>query len=200
MYMLQLTIHLSSLTLLTQASDEDSSLMLNEPIQIVHHHYHQSSRLVSLLPLPLPLSINLRRERILKPQRDTINRPDQHRQNHARRLSKPQRRAQKAQSATVVHRRTAHIEREARDHLIHQNPKIVAQIRSRNAQRPHAAQHKRVATEEESDCEALGERGQEERVGRLGAQGALVDEVAGDSEGEDCDGQGVAAAVGVVAG
>lgn len=34
----------------------------------------------------------------------------------------------------------------------------------------------------------------------LGAQGALVDEVAGDAEGEDGDGQGVAAAVGVVAG
>jgi len=34
----------------------------------------------------------------------------------------------------------------------------------------------------------------------LGAQGALVDEVARDAEGEDRDGEGVAAAVGVVAG
>jgi hypothetical protein len=37
-------------------------------------------------------------------------------------------------------------------------------------------------------------------VGGLGAQGALVDGVAGDSEQEDCHGEGVAAAVGVVAG
>jgi hypothetical protein len=34
----------------------------------------------------------------------------------------------------------------------------------------------------------------------LGAQGALVDGVAGDSEQEDCYGEGVAAAVRVVAG
>lgn len=34
----------------------------------------------------------------------------------------------------------------------------------------------------------------------MGAQGALVHEVTGDAEGEDGDGEGVAAAVGVVSG
>ena len=34
----------------------------------------------------------------------------------------------------------------------------------------------------------------------LGAQGALVHEVTGDAKGEDGDGQGVAAAVGIVSG
>lgn len=37
-------------------------------------------------------------------------------------------------------------------------------------------------------------------MGWLGAQGALVDEVARDAKGENGDGEGVAATVGVVAG
>lgn len=100
----------------------------------------------------------------------------------------------------MVHRRTRNIEREPSDNLVHQNAKVIAQIRSCHAECPHAAQHQRVAAEQEPDREALGEGREEEGMCWLGAQGALVDEVAGDSEGEDGHGQQVAAAVGVVAG
>lgn len=100
----------------------------------------------------------------------------------------------------MVHRRAGHVERETRDHLIHQDTKVIAQICSRDSKRPHAAQHQRVAAQEQADGQALGERREQSGVRWLGAQGTLVYEVTGDAEGEDGDGEGVAAAVGVVSG
>ena len=156
--------------------------------------------LPALLLLPISLRINLRSERVLKPQRNAVNRPHQPCQQHARRLAKPQRRAQEAQRAAMVHRRAGHVEREASDDLVHQDAEVVAQVCARDAERPHAAQYECVATQEQADGQALGEGGEEGWVGWLGAQGALVYEVTRDAKGEDGDGEGVAAAVGVVSG
>lgn len=46
-----------------------------------------TTSLPALLLLPVPLRINLRSERVLKPQRNAVDRPHQPRQQHARRLS-----------------------------------------------------------------------------------------------------------------
>ena len=100
----------------------------------------------------------------------------------------------------MVHGRRADAEREARNHLVHQDAEVVAQVRARDAQRPHAGQHQRVAAEQQADGQTLRERSQERRVCGLGAQGALVDGVARDAEQEDGHGESVAAAVGVVSG
>ena len=184
--------------------------MLNEPSRFDTRHQLPSSTLnrerdlqtllSTLLGLPLPLRINLRRERILKPQRNRVNNKDQARQQNTRRLAKPKRRAQKAHRTAMVHGRRGHTERKTRNHLIHQDTKVVAQVRARDTQRPHAGQHQRVTTEQQADGQTLRERGEQCWMRGLGAQGALVDGVAGDSEQEDCHGEGVAAAVGVVAG
>jgi hypothetical protein len=160
---------------------------------------HLQTLLSTLLGLPLPLGVNLRSERILKPQSHRVNSENKSRQQHTRRLAKPKRRAQETEGAAMVHGRRANAEREPGHHLVHQDAKVVAQVRARDAERPHAGQHQRVAAEQQADGQALRERAQQGRVSGLGAQGALVDGVAGDSEQEDCYGEGVATAVGVVA-
>ena len=111
----------------------------------VSSNHKRSLRLLALLstlrPLPLSLRIYLRRKRVLKGECNLIAHKYQRTQSQARRLAKPQRRADEAHHTAPVHRTARNIEREARHNIIHQNAEVVAQIRARHAQRPHARQN-----------------------------------------------------------
>lgn len=164
------------------------------------HQGHQKRRpplllrlLAPLLPLPLPLRIDLGRKGILEPQRNLIRHPHQPRQQQTRRFPKPQRRPGKAHRAAVIHRRRRHVEREPGHHLIHEDAEVIPQVRPRDPEGPHAREDEDIAAGDEGDGEALRERGLQERVRGLGAQGAFVEGVAQDAEREDGEGEGVAA-------
>ena len=81
---------------------------------------------------------------------DRIRDRDQPRQHQPRRLPAPQRGAQEAERAAVVHGRRRDVEREAGHRRVHQDPEVVAQIRARQPQRPHGREHEDVAAEEEA--------------------------------------------------
>lgn len=166
-----------------------------------HLHPHTPLQLLlpTILPLALPLGIDLARERILKGQSNFVHDKDQRRQHDARRLTKPQRRAQEAHRAAVVHRRVRDAEREPRHHVVHQDAEVVAQVRARDAQRPHARQHEHVAGPDERHGQRLRHGRLQQRVRGLTAQRALVHGVADDAEREDGHGQRVAAVQAVAA-
>jgi hypothetical protein len=130
-------------------------------------------RLFSSFPLPLSLRVYLRRERtahahmsarlltqnqkrkkgnnslLIRPG-DRIRGRDQPRQHQPRRLPAPQRGAQEAERAAVVHGRRRDVEREAGHRRVHQDPEVVAQVRAGQPQRPHGREHEDVAAEEEA--------------------------------------------------
>lgn len=163
------------------------------------HVRHPLLLLLPLGPLALALGIDLTRKRILKPQREHIHNIHPPRQQQARGLAKPERRPQEAHRRPPVHRRAAHVEGEPRDHLVHQDAKVVAQERARDAERPRARDDEDVAGGEEQHGGELGERVQEQRVRGLLGDGGLVEEVADEAEREDGGREGVAGVLGVAA-
>lgn len=108
-----------------------------------------------LLLLPLPLLINLRGERIFKPQRNLIHHQNQRTQHQPGRFPKPQRRPHKTHRTPIVHRAPTDIEGKPCDNLIHQNSKIISQICPRDPQSPHTRQHENIAARDEADGERL---------------------------------------------
>lgn len=108
-----------------------------------------------LLLLPLPLLINLRGERIFKPQRNLIHHQNQHTQHQPGRFPKPQRRPHKTHRTPIVHRAPTDIEGKPCDNLIHQNSKIISQICPRDPQSPHTRQHENIAARYEAHGERL---------------------------------------------
>lgn len=119
------------------------------------------------------------------------------RQQNPRRLAIQQRSPQKAHRRAIVHRRTGHIKREPRNNAIHEDTKVIPQEGPRDAQLPGGGDDEEVADGEQGvggvgDVFAL-----EGRVGRLVTEGALVEEVAQEAEGEDGGGEGVAGCLAV---
>ena len=108
-----------------------------------------------LLLLPVPLGVNLRGERILEPERNLIYGVHQPSQKNTSRLAEPQGGAQEAHGAPVIHGRRSDIEREARNDVVHQDTKIISQIRPRDAKRPHAREHEDVTARDEAYGETL---------------------------------------------
>lgn len=58
--------------------------------------------------------------------------------------------------------------------MIHQDAKVIAQIRARDAERPHAAQHEEVTGREEDIGDGLTGQVLEEGMAGLKAEGAFV--------------------------
>lgn len=119
------------------------------------HPPRLATHLALLLLLPLPLLINLRGERILKPQRNLIHHQNQRTQHQPRRFPKPQRRPHKTHRTPIIHGTPTDIEGKPRDNLIHQNPEIISQICSRDPQSPHTRQYENIAARDEAHGEGL---------------------------------------------
>lgn len=119
------------------------------------HPPRLATHLSLLLLLPLPLLINLRGERIFKPQRNLIHHQNQRTQHQPGRFPKPQRRPHKTHRTPIVHRAPTNIEGKPRDNLIHQNSKIISQICPRDPQSPHTRQHENIAARYEAHGERL---------------------------------------------
>lgn len=128
--------------------------------------------LPNISPFPLPLRIYLAGERTTKNiksqqsnsplhsprvhgdllfirQRNAIYQQHLRRQQHPRRSAIQQRRPQKAHRAPVIHRRAGDVEREARHGLIHQDAKVIPQVRARDAEGPCGGEDEDVATYDE---------------------------------------------------
>jgi len=139
---------------------------------------NSSKLLLTTLALPLrllvPLAIDARCERILKAERNLIYDQDQRREREASRLTEPDGRAQERHGRAVVHRRVGHVEWESSHHLVHQDAKVVAQVRPRDAERPHRGEDEDVSARDERGGDELGEGSREEGMSGLVAEGALV--------------------------
>lgn len=150
-------------------------------------------------PLALPLCVDLRREGVLELQRHGVDSPDPDREQNAGGLCKQQGRAEEAHRRANIHGRTNDIEGKAGDHVIQQDPEVIAQEGSRDAELPRRRDDKGVTQGYERVGGGLGVGREEERVRRLFGDGGLVDVVADDAEGEDCGCEGVAGCHGAAA-
>lgn len=105
---------------------------------------------------------------LLKQQCNTVHHKNEERHDNSRRLAVPQSGAQETQSQSIVHRVVVDIEGEGSDSLLHQNAKVVTQVRSCDTKRPHGGQYKNVSKRESDNCQCLHELGvQQWRVGGL---------------------------------
>ena len=84
---------------------------------------------------------------LLESERKQINDINLSRQQQPRRLAIQDRRAEERQRGPEVHGRARDIEGKTRNRRIHQDAKIVSQVRPREAQSPHGAKNQRVAEE-----------------------------------------------------
>jgi hypothetical protein len=82
-------------------------------------------------------------------------------------INAPQSRRGKAHRAPDVHRITKHVEREALNASIHQDPEIIAQERARDAERPRRGHDEGLSGDEERDGDERVERSREEARMRL---------------------------------
>jgi hypothetical protein len=74
----------------------------------------------------------------------------------------------------VIHGRLAHVERERRDRLVHEDAEVVSEVCARDTECPHGGQDERVAGDEERDGGVFDERGEESWVGWLRCEGFVV--------------------------
>jgi hypothetical protein len=130
--------------------------------------------LLALTALLVPLLVNHAREGVLPVARNGVRNGDNARKQQPRGLAEPQGRGEEAQRGAVVHGRGRDVEGEARHGRVHQDAKVVAQVRARDAQRPHARQHERVARQEERDRRVLDQRVEERRVRGLRGESLVV--------------------------
>ena len=101
----------------------------------------------------------------------------------------------KAHRAAPVHGIGHNVERESSDHVVHEDAKVVSQVCSRDAERPHGAEHKHVSGKEERRSSGAHSRVLEERVGGLGLECLVVHMVTQDAQRKDGHGKQVAAQV-----
>lgn len=149
--------------------------------------------------LSFAFGIDLRGEWILIAQRNAVYHRDPNSQQQTSRLSKEQRCAEEAHGRTPVHGRTAHIEGEPGDHVVHQDAKVVTEEGAGDTEGPGARQHQDIAARDQGVRRGLGIDGEQQRVRGLLRDGGLVEPVADDAQGEDGRGEGVAASQGVAA-
>lgn len=138
--------------------------------------------LLPLLSLAVSLCVDLSSEGVLQRQGDLVDDPDPRGQQQARRLAVQDGRAQEAARRAPVHGRISDVEGEAGNHVVHQDPEVVAEESPRDAQSPGRADDEDIARSNESIGEILGLGGFEQRVGGLVAQGTLVQEVTDETE------------------
>lgn len=126
-------------------------------------------------------------------QRQPIHYKHLRRQHEPGNLAIIQRHGKEAHRAAPIHRRARDIEREPCDGRVHQDPKVVTQVRAREAKRPHARQHQDVADGEQHIGQVRLVHG---RVVWLVRERLVVETVAQNAQAEDRDAKGVAAGVG----
>lgn len=158
-----------------------------------------ASGMASLRPLRITLGVDASGEGVLEAQGNEIDKQHPDGQKNTGRLAKDEGGAQEAHGRAVVHGRVGDVEGEARDHVVHQDAEVVAQEGSRDAQGPCRRDDEDVAGGEEGVADVCGQRSLESWVRGLVAQGALVEGVADEAEGENGCGEGVAGCFGIAA-
>ncbi len=150
------------------------------------------SPLLPRSPLTLSLGIDLCREGVFKAKRHQVHGEDPDGQQETGRFAIDQRRAEEAHGGAIVHGGVHEVEREARDHMIHQDPEVIAQERAGDAELPRRRDHQDVARRDERIAGKGGDITEQGGVCRLMTEGTLVEEVADESQTEDGEGEGVA--------
>lgn len=90
--------------------------------------------------------------------------------------------AEEVQSATPIHWRSGHVEREASDGSVHENTKVVAKVGTGHTESPHAGENQdRTNSEQDTTNDRLVNRCVEGLVG----QSELVHMITENSEGKD---------------
>lgn len=135
--------------------------------------------------LLLPLRVNTGGERIFESQGNKVHRQHLSGQQNPRGLPKPKRRSQEAHRRSVIHRGTRDIEREPRNHTVHQDAKVVTQVCARDTESPHGREDEHIAASEEPACDDLCEPRLEKRMRGLASQRLFIEKVAEDAKGED---------------
>jgi hypothetical protein len=100
-------------------------------------------------PLLLPFSIDARCKGILKAQRSKVHSRHPRGEHQPRRLPKQQRRAQEAHRGAPVHGRAGDVEGKPRDHVVHEDAKVVAEECPRNAEAVRRGEDQDVAQPDE---------------------------------------------------
>lgn len=104
--------------------------------------------------------------------------------------------AQEGQGGALVHGVVGHVEGEPSDSVVHEDSKVVAQVRAGNAQLVHGTQHKHLACTKEGHAQLLPVLAHDQRACGLFAQCRLVDHVSNDPQRENGGCQHVAALFG----
>lgn len=146
-----------------------------------------------LCALLLALLVDASRERVLEAKRNKVDNKHLDRQEHTGRLPVPERCSEEAQGGAVVHRGIGNVEWEASDTGVHQDTKVVAEIRAGEAESPHAGDNENIPGEEEPNGDVLDEVRLEVWVSRLASEGLLVQVVAEYAKGENGCSEEVAA-------
>lgn len=129
---------------------------------------------------------------LLPPESKPVQDKDLGRQNDPSHLAVVQSNSQEVQGASPVHRRTGHVEGKASDGGVHQDPKVVSQIGTGDAQGIHAGQDENGAeSKEHAAQDRLVHRG----VVGLVSQGQLVKVVAQDAQRKDGECEEIASIV-----
>lgn len=139
-----------------------------------------------------PLLVDACSEWVLILQSNQIDRQHPRGKKYTRRSAVHQRRAEETHGRAVVHGRVADVEGESGDHFFHEDTAVVAKEGACNAQGVRRGQNQDVTECDQPIAKIRGNSGLEERMGWLVAQGALVEKITHETEGEDCGGEGVA--------
>ena len=103
-----------------------------------------------------------------------------------------QRAADKRHRAPHVHRVAQDVEGETVHFGLHEDPKVVAEVRAGDAERVDRGPHERLAESDQRKGEELNERVREDGEVGLRAEGRLEERVACETEEEDGQGESVA--------
>lgn len=148
---------------------------------------------VELGALSLSLCVDFASEWVLESQSDQVDNQNLNSKENTSWLPEPQSRSEERHSRPVVHWRLGNVEWETSNNIIHQNAKVVAQIRAGNTKCPHRGDNQDVSRDEEEDGGVLDKIGLESWVGWLVAESDLIEVVAEDAQGEDGHGEHIAA-------
>lgn len=149
--------------------------------------------------LSVSLGVNLAGEGLFELEGNGVHERDKGGDEQTRGLGVPQRRRQETQRGAVVHGVVGHVEGEARDPLVHENAKVVAQVGACDAQSVHGGEHQHVAHTKQHHGQGLDDvgvgDGQQDGGGLL-LKSLVVQVVSEDAQREDGDGQQVASRLG----
>lgn len=172
----------------------------NRPNPATQHIYQLPRLLVGPFccsPLAFPLGIDASGEGVFVAEGDLIDDIHPHSEEKPSWLAIQDGDAKETASRSVVHGRVGNVERETRDHAVHEDAEVVAQKCACDAQSPGGRYDENVPHGDQGICEVTGFRGFEERVGRLVAECMLVEAIADKAQGEDGCGKSVAGCLGV---